>query len=137
MGTVNYTAPEYHLGEPATNRSDIFSLGVIAYEMLTGSLPYSKPFTARNVKTLRYIPAREQNPEVPLWLDLALEKAVRIDPERRYGKLSEFTHDLSHPNPEFMRQQRPPLLERNPVAFWRGLSLLLLLINIWLLSQLA
>lgn len=137
LGTVNYTAPEYHRGELASNRSDIFSLGVIAYEMLTGALPYSKPLTPGNLKQLRYISARQYNPELPVWMDMALEKAVRLDPMRRYEKLSEFTFDLSNPNPEFMRLERAPLLERNPVAFWRGLSILLLLINLWLVGKLA
>ena len=40
LGTVQYTAPEYFLGEGGSSRSDIFSLGVIAYQMLTGRLPY-------------------------------------------------------------------------------------------------
>jgi ribosomal protein L39E len=105
--------------------------------MLTGELPYSKPLTPRNLKQLRYVSARQYNPEIPAWMDMALEKAVRLDPMRRYEKLSEFTFDLSNPNPEFMHQQRAPLLERNPVAFWRGLSILLLLFNLWLLSQLS
>ena len=137
LGTVNYTAPEYHRGEIASNRSDIFSLGIIAYEMLTGELPYSKPLTPRNLKHLRYISARQHNPEIPFWMDKALEKAVRLDSQRRYEKLSEFTYDLSQPNPEFLRQERARLLERNPIAFWRGLSIILLLINLWLLSQLG
>ena len=40
LGTVQYTAPEYFLGEPGSPRSDVFSLGVIAYQMLSGRLPY-------------------------------------------------------------------------------------------------
>ena len=137
LGTINYTAPEYHRGEMASNRSDIFSLGVIAYEMLTGSLPYSKPLSARNLNHVRYISARQHKKELPAWIDMALEKAVRLDPSRRYATLSEFAHDLEHPNPEFLRQERAPLLERNPVAFWRGLAVLLLVLNLILLGNLA
>lgn len=47
-----------------------------------------------------------------------LRKAVSINPERRHALLSEFIYDLSHPNPAYSRKERPPLLERNPVAFW-------------------
>ena len=49
LGTVQYTAPEYFLGEGGTSRSDIFSLGVIAYEMLAGRLPYDA--TAAQART--------------------------------------------------------------------------------------
>ncbi|MDH3354356.1 MAG: protein kinase [Chromatiales bacterium] len=137
LGTVNYTAPEYLRGELASNRSDIFSLGVIAYEMLTGALPYGKTLTPRNLKHLRYISARDYNPEIPIWLDQTLEKAVRLDPLRRYEILSELTHDLSQPNPAFLRQERLPILERNPIGFWRGLAILLLLLNLWLITLLV
>ncbi len=47
VGTIDYTAPEYHRGETPTNRSDIYSLGVIAYELLTGKLPYGRGFGRR------------------------------------------------------------------------------------------
>ena len=55
----------------------------------------------------------------------AIRKAVHPDPDKRYAELSEFVHDLHHPNPEFLRTRRPPLLERNPVAFWKGVALML------------
>jgi len=136
LGTVNYTAPEYHRGEIASNRSDIFSLGVIAYEMLTGNLPYDRELTPRNLMRVNYIPATSSNSTIPLWLDKTLEKSVRIDAKRRYQNLSEFIHDLSHPNPEFLNEQQPPLIERNPVGFWRGVALLMFFINLWMLYQL-
>ena len=136
LGTRNYTAPEYLRGFAGTNRSDIYSLGVIVYEMLTGRLPYGRELTPRNLKRVRYRPAADHNPEVPVWMDGALEKAVAIDPTRRYERLSEFTYDLSHPNPAFTRQGMQPLLERNPTAFWKGLALVSLLANLVLLVQL-
>ncbi|MDH5602224.1 MAG: bifunctional protein-serine/threonine kinase/phosphatase, partial [Gammaproteobacteria bacterium] len=55
LGTIDYSAPEYHIGESGSNRSDIYSLGVIVYEMLTGHLPYGKEMTARNIKRVKYI----------------------------------------------------------------------------------
>lgn len=134
QGTINYTAPEYHLGQPASNRSDIFSLGVIAYEMLTGHLPYNRELTARNLKQVRYISARKYRTDIPLWMDRALEQAVRLDQERRYLTLSAFTYDLGKPNPNFLREGLPPLLERNPLAFWRGLAVASLFINLLLLA---
>ncbi len=137
LGTRNYTAPEYLQGLPATNRADIFSLGVITYEMLTGRLPYDRELNARNLRRARYRPASEVNPAVPRWMDEALRKAVSIDPQKRYALLSEFTHDLRSPNPEFLRETRQPLIERNPLGFWKTLALISLLINLALLIALA
>lgn len=129
LGTRNYTAPEYLQGYPASNRSDIFSLGVLSYEMLTGKLPYGSEITPRNIRRVRYQPARAINPEIPAWMDAALQKAVHTDPMRRHALLSEFIHDLSQPNEALLKDALPPLLERNPVAFWRGLAIVSLILN--------
>ncbi len=136
LGTLDYAAPEYFRGYPGTSRSDLYSLGVITYEMLTGHLPYGGPLSARNLKRVRYRPAGRHNPEVPLWMDKALQKAVHLQPQRRYESLSEFTYDLSHPNPAFL-QEDVPLLERDPTAFWRALALLEALALLALLLYLA
>ncbi len=136
MGTQNYLAPECLQGRPGTPVSDLYALGVIAYEMLTGHLPYDRELKPRNLKQVRYRPASNFNPEIPAWMDGALKKAVHIDPRRRYQHLSEFTHDLNHPNPELVKESEAPLIERNPVAFWKGLSALLLLTNLILLALL-
>jgi len=124
LGTRNYTAPEYLKNHLGSNRSDIFSLGVIAYEMLCGRLPYNKELTVRNLGKVSYRSVINTGAPVPEWVDSALRKAVSINPERRYNLLSELVHDLSHPNPEFSREHRPPLIERNPVAFWRALAII-------------
>lgn len=135
LGTRNYTAPEYLQGYPASNRSDIYSLGILAYEMLTGKLPYKTEITARNLRRVNYQSARSINPEIPAWMDAALRKAVHTDVSRRYGLLSEFVHDLSQPNEALLTTALPPLLERNPAAFWRWLALASLLINLILLLK--
>lgn len=129
LGTKNYTAPEYLLGHPCSARSDIFSLGVICYEMLTGKLPFGDKYDESAIHVLSYIPARRWTPHLPVWVDDALEKAVRKNPERRYSELSEFIHDLNNPNPEFSRERHEPLLMRNPLAFWRGLAVAALILN--------
>ena len=137
LGTRDYTAPEYLLGHPGSNRSDIYSLGVVVYEMLTGHLPYAQPPTARNLKRLRYRSARRFNPEIPDWMDGALQKAVQLDPARRHARLSELIHDLSQPN-DALRPDTPlPLIERNPLGFWRTLALLSLAANLLLLILLG
>ena len=79
---------------------------------------------------LRYISARNERPDLPVWVDGALEKAVRLDPRRRYAVETELPFDLRHPNPEFIGHPSRPLLERNPVGFWRTMALLSLLANL-------
>ncbi len=134
LGTRNYTAPEYLMGQPGSNRSDIFSLGTIAYELLTGKLPYGNSLeNADNSCTsahLIYQTSTQHNPMIPLWMDRALQKATHSEPQQRYSTLSEFVHDLSHPNPEFMQDQRRPMLETNPTQFWRMITIAMVLTNL-------
>lgn len=134
LGTKNYVAPEILLGALATTRTDLFAFGVIAYELLTGHLPYSerlgREINAKWMARLRYISARNERPDLPVWVDGALEKAVRLDPRRRYAVETELPFDLRHPNPEFIGHPSRPLLERNPVGFWRTMALLSLLANL-------
>lgn len=138
VGTIDYTAPEYHLGEPGTNRSDIYSLGVIVYEMLTGQLPYTKGFaSARDVAKRSYTSARTHRRDLPAWMDAAIAKAVAKKPSERTEALSALVEDLKRPNPSLGYDRSRPLLERDPLLFWRGLSLLLLFIVATLLTLLA
>src|SRR5438477_11689669 len=84
LGTEQYTAPEYFLGEPASSRSDLFSLGVVTYQMLTGRLPYgaeaARARTRSQFSKLIYRSAAHGSREVPVWIDGALEKAVHPNP---------------------------------------------------------
>jgi len=130
LGTINYTAPEYHTGDIGSKRSDIFSLGVIAYELLTGKLPYGKELSARNLGKVSYISARNYTKELPEWVDKALEKAVKIQPQYRFGLLSEFTSALNKPDPTLISNQKIPLLEKNPIKVWQAVSFILFLSNI-------
>ncbi len=130
VGTANYSAPEYFKGESGTNRSDIYSLGVIAYEMLTGKLPYGEITPERAAKKkFQYTSARQYNPLVPDWMDACLQKAVHPNPEKRYSLLSEFVSDFRKPNQALLdRNAKQPLMERNPLGFWRGIALVELII---------
>jgi serine/threonine protein phosphatase PrpC len=141
LGTVQYSAPEYFLGEGGTTRSDLFSLGVITYQMLTGKLPYgaevAKCRTRAAQNKLRYDSVLYDDRGIPAWIDGVLRKAVHPDPAKRYSELSEFLYDLRHPNQAFVEKARPALLERNPVAFWRGVSLILAAVIVALVAFVA
>jgi serine/threonine protein phosphatase PrpC/ribosomal protein L39E len=135
LGTAQYTAPEYFLGEGGSSRSDLFSLGVIAYQMLSGRLPYgaevSKARTKSQQRKLRYQSVLDDNREIPAWIDGALRRAVAVDPYQRYGELSEFIYDLRHPN-EALQDTPTPLLDRNPLLFWKSIVVLLLIVIVFL-----
>lgn len=132
LGTAPYSAPECFLCERGSNRSDIFSIGVITYEMLTGRLPYgarlARSRSRLDQQRLRYTSVLNFNRDVPRWIDGPLKKALHTDPKRRYTALSEFLHDPRHPRREFPEGPWPPLVDRDPVLFWQSVSLVLAIV---------
>ena len=138
LGTAQYTAPEYFLGDSASPRADLFSLGVIIYQMLTGRLPYgaeiAKIRTKSQLNRLSYRSARDGHPEIPAWVDGALRKTVDLNPLKRYESLSEFTFDLRRPNPNFLNASATPLVERNPLLFWKSTTAILAIVIVVLLA---
>jgi serine/threonine protein phosphatase PrpC len=139
LGTQQFTAPEYFIGEPATPRSDLFSLGVITYQMLTGRLPYGTQIanarTRSQFNRLVYRPASHGDRDVPQWIDGTLEKAVHPNPDKRYDSFSEFLFDLRHPNVNYLATSSTPLIERNPLLFWKSTTIVLVLAVIVLLAM--
>lgn len=132
LGTALYSAPEYFIAKAGSTQSDLFSLGVIVYQMLSGHFPYgvevARTSTKNAQKKLKYTSLYFYNQDIPIWVDEALRKAVHVDPNERYEELSEFLYDLRHPNREFLKKSRPPLIERHPVAIWKSISFVLLVI---------
>ena len=106
--------------------------------MLTGKLPYGKGFAARrDIARHEYVPAATLNDAVPAWVDAALAKAVHKNPAQRTEVLSELVEDLRRPNRDYLDDRPRPLLERNPAAFWRGVAIALLIVNLVLLYRLS
>lgn len=136
QGSVNYIAPEYLMGEAGNSLSDLFSLAVIVYEMLTGKLPYKerspKAAQLKYYADLDYIPSIQHRKDLPLWVEGCLRKALQPNPSHRYGAFSEFLQDLTVPNRSLEASIRAkPLMERNPTLFWQSCCALLVLLNIY------
>jgi serine/threonine protein kinase len=137
LGTAQYAAPEYFLGNHGTTRSDLYSLGVVAYQLLTQKLPYgaavARSKSAADLRKLNYASARHFQHDIPEWVDEAIKKAVHPNPLKRYDDLMEFVYDLRHPNKQFLNKKRPPLIEQNPIAFWQWVSAIQVVIILILL----
>ena len=140
-GTLQYTAPEYFTGQGSSARSDLFSLAVLVYQMLTGQLPYglqvTRLRTPADTRKLRYVPVRHLRPDLPDWLDVVLQKALHPDPAKRQEAVSEFMHDLHFPSHGLQHRRAVPLIERNPVVFWQTTTAVLALAVLWLTARLV
>jgi serine/threonine protein kinase len=132
VGLTAYSAPEYRLGREPSERADQFSIAAIAFELLTGQRPYQGKLETLSSKVdfsrLSYTPAFQLNPALPVGMDAALRKALQPNAELRYRRLSEFIYDLKKPNPGQHPEEAATALADQPLAFWKGLAGLLLLL---------
>jgi len=126
LGTAGYSAPEVVITGKSTVQSEVFSLAVLAYEMLTGKEPFSgklnKCRTAKAYLKTKYVPCFDVNPLVPIWIDCAIKKGLRFKADRRHGDVLEFLHELQNPNPKYKSNHNAVLMDKNPVLFWQVLS---------------
>jgi hypothetical protein len=84
---------------------------------------------------VKYQSLPDDKREIPIWIDEVIRKAVHPNPYKHYDELSEFLYDLRHPNKAFLNNTRPPLLERNPLLFWKSVSFILAVILAILLRR--
>ena len=97
LGTAHYISPEQAMGEPVGQGSDLYSLGVVLYEMLTGTLPYDAETSigiAMKHVNGHLVPPRELNPEVPEGINAVTTKLLAKSPEERYADADELIEDL-------------------------------------------
>ena len=134
LGTPDYIAPEQVKGKRGDARTDLYSMGVILYEMLTGKLPFSgpTPMAAMNDRVLNHpIPPRVADPSISPQMQEILYRALERDPKNRYASAQQFLHDLEHPDqvgvedrPELRDwQNRKSQLSRR-ILYYSGLALI-------------
>ncbi len=115
MGTPDYISPEQVKGKRGDGRSDIYALGVMLYEMLTGKVPFQGPnaFAIMNDRLLNNpIPPREIDPAIPPELQEIIYRAMERDPKNRYANAKEMAWDLEH-------QDQVGVAERAELKDWR------------------
>jgi serine/threonine protein kinase len=115
MGTPDYISPEQVKGKRGDGRSDIYALGVMLYEMLTGRVPFTgpNPFAVMNDRLLNQpMPPRELEPGITPQIQEIIYRALERDPKNRYASAREFAHDLHH-------QEEVGLAPRTEEGNWR------------------
>jgi serine/threonine-protein kinase len=101
FGTPDYMAPEQVQGERGDARTDIYALGVMLYEMLTGDVPYhgDSPLAVMSQRVTTDAPLlRRGHPDLPPALEAIVWRALRRDPSERYGSMAALRQDLAHPD---------------------------------------
>lgn len=124
MGTPDYISPEMVKGKRGDYRSDLYAVGIMLYEMLTGKVPFTGPnaFIIMNDRLLNNpVPPREIDPQISAQLQEIIYRAIERDPRNRYASAREFAWDLEHQDqigmadrPELheWKRRRSPLLRR-------------------------
>jgi serine/threonine protein kinase len=121
MGTPDYIAPEQVRGKRGDGRSDIYALGVILYEMLSGRMPFegANPFAVMNNRLQNNpAPLKDIVPDLPPGLEAVIFKALARDPRERYASAAELASDLKNPEQVFTRDRLMPREERRFLRAW-------------------
>jgi protein phosphatase len=131
-GDLHYAAPEYYTDAPKGVHSDLFSIAVIGYELLTGELPFSSQ-ELMNPSASLIVPAeRLRQNRVPATSQQALMRALHSSTQARYQAIGEFLQDFSPDNSNDIRDPEP-LIVRHPLLVWHSICFIQFVIIISLL----
>jgi serine/threonine protein kinase len=109
MGTPDYISPEQVKGKRGDGRSDIYSTGIMLYEMLTGEVPFkgANPFVIMNDRLMNYPqPPRQLNPAITPQMQEIIYRAIEREPSNRYSKAHDFAMDLDHQDQVGVSEER-------------------------------
>lgn len=132
-GTPSFLAPEQFENAPPSRQTDVYAAGVTLYMMLTRHYPYGEIEPFQRPRFGEPAPPSRYRPDIPLWLENVLLKAVARDPADRFETAEEFLLALERgaSNPAPARTHRP-LAKRDPVALWRAVAAISIVINLLL-----
>ncbi len=135
-GTPSYLAPERFSGEPISEQSEIYAIGVTLYEALTKHFPYGEiePFQTPNFKKPKS--PRKYNPTIPEWLESVILRSIEADRDRRYKLYTEMEYELTHPDevtPYYSKDAS--FLQREPILTYRVALGVSIALNIYLLLK--
>lgn len=132
-GTPSYIAPEAFAGAQPSTGQDLYAVGVTLYYLLTGHYPHGEIEAFQHPRFGAPTAASRYRPDLPLWLDECLKRAVAANPEDRFETAEEWLLVIERGEREAISSRPKPLLEREPLKVWRGLALFSLLLNLLLL----
>ena len=129
LGTLNYSAPELFYGKENSHKSELFSLAVLTYQLLTNRFPYKElnqiSEVPKQYHLWRYNPVTTYRKDLPRYIDVVLAKALSANPNQRFEHYSEFISAIERTDHSISSQDSLPFIEREPVKFWQGVSTIL------------
>jgi serine/threonine-protein kinase len=138
MGTPDYISPEQVRGKRGDARSDVYALGVMLYEMLTGAVPFrgDNPFAVMNDRLLNQpVPPRKLNPEITPEMQEIIYRSLEREPKNRYPSAREMAYDLEHQDqvgvaerPEAAKWEKRQSPERRRWLLYAGLAMIPLVV---------
>lgn len=133
-GTPSFLAPEQFEHAPPSRQTDVYAVGVTLYTMLTRHYPYGEIEPFQHPRFGDPVPPSRYRPDIPMWLENVLLKAVARDPADRFETAEEFLLALERGSANPIAARGPtPLAKRDPVALWRAVAAISIVLNLLML----